>query len=268
MRALLVGAVSAEAETLANSLRKHGFHVDRAVSGKTALDMPRQHDLVLLDLELPDMDGVELCRAVRCESDAALISFTTSSEEVDRVLALQAGSDDCLVRPFGFRELLARIQATLRRVRPGVPHPGLIEHGPLVIDPAAREVSLAGRPVTLTRREFDLLHLLAAHPATVVSRKELLSRLWGYDCPTRSRTVDMHVSGLRRKLGAAWIVTVHGVGFRFSGQPSGTVRDSAVLGLMRVPPASAPAGPVQPGPAGSSRVQPGRRPLTASRRTA
>lgn len=220
MHVLLVGADPAETESLTASLRKHGFRVDNAASGKDALGMPRHHDLVLLDLELPDIDGLELCRAVRRESDAAVISITASGEEVDRVLALQAGSDDCLARPYGFRELLARIQAIMRRVRPGPHHAPLIDHGPLVIDPAAREVRLTGRAVSLTRKEFDLLHLLATHPAAVVSRRDLLARIWGHDWPARSRTVDMHVSSLRRKLGASWIVTVHGVGFRFGGHGS------------------------------------------------
>jgi DNA-binding response OmpR family regulator len=177
---------------------------------------------MLLDLELPGTDGLEVCRAVRDGSDIPLISVTEHTGEVDQVLALQAGCDDCLVKPIGLRELEARMAAVMRRARAQAtqaPAASKVAHGPLALDSCAREARLHGRPVELTRKEFDLLFLLASQPATVVSRKDAMAKVWGYVWPTRSRTIDMHVSSLRKKLGAtSWIVTVHGVGFRL-GSP-------------------------------------------------
>ena len=221
MDVLVIGTDTADADSLARDLRRNGYHVTEAETGAAALDMRGDADLVLLNLELPDIDGLEVCRAVREDSDVPVICVTERDEEVDRVLALQAGSDDCLVKPFGFRELLARIEAIMRRVRPCERDPGFFDHGLLTLDPDSREVRLDGDPVSLTRKEFDLLHLLVAQPSTVISRKDLMSKVWGYVWPTPSRTIDMHVSSLRKKLGdASWIVTVHGVGFRLGTAPS------------------------------------------------
>lgn len=221
MDVLVIGTDTADADPLARDLRRNGYHVTEAETGADALAMHRAADLVLLNLELPDIDGLKVCRAVRDDSDVPVISVTARDEEVDRVLALQAGSDDCLVKPFGFRELIARIEAIMRRVRPRGARPALFDHGPLTLDPDSRELRLDGKPVSLTRKEFDLLHLLVAQPSTVISRKDLMSKVWGYAWPTPSRTIDMHVSSLRKKLGdASWIVTVHGVGFRLGTAPS------------------------------------------------
>jgi len=218
---LVIGTDTHGAGSLARDLRRNGYHVTRAQTGAAALSMHGGADLVLLNLELPDIDGLAVCRAVRDDSDVPVISVTGRDEEVDRVLALQAGSDDCLVKPFGLRELLARIDAIMRRVRPRRPGPRRFGHGPLTLDPGSREVRLDGQPVTLTRKEFDLLHLLVAQPSTVISRKDLMSKVWGYAWPQPSRTVDMHVSSLRKKLGdPSWIITVHGVGFRLGTAPS------------------------------------------------
>lgn len=215
MDVLVVGTDTADADLLARDLGRNGYHVTRAETGSAALNMAEDADLVLLNLELPDIDGLAVCRAVRENSDVPVISVTERDDEVDRVLALQAGSDDCLAKPYGHRELLARIEAIMRRVRPPGRRPGFFNHGPLTLDPCSREVRLHGDPVSLTRKEFDLLHLLVAQPSTVISRKDLMSKVWGYVWPTPSRTIDMHVSSLRKKLGnASWIVTVHGVGFR------------------------------------------------------
>lgn len=217
---LVVGTDAAGAGSLARDLRRNGHKVRKAETGTAALNMRREADFVLLDLALPDIDGLEVCRAVRDDSDVPLISVTDRDDEVDRVLALQAGSDDCLVKPFGFRELMARIEAIMRRVRFRGVALQAVDCGPLTVDPASREVRLDDKSVSLTRKEFDLLHLLVSHPSTVISRTDVMSKVWGYVWPTPSRTIDMHVSSLRKKLGdASWIVTVHGVGFRL-GTPS------------------------------------------------
>ncbi|HET7014163.1 MAG TPA: response regulator transcription factor [Streptosporangiaceae bacterium] len=215
MEVLVVEADTVDADTLARDLDRNGHHVKRAETGSAALKMLGEADLVLLNLELPDIDGLAMCRAVRMNSDVPVISVTEREDELDRVLALQAGSDDCLVKPLGLRELLARIEAIMRRVRPRGQGSGCFSYGGLTLDSRSREVRLHGDPVSLTRKEFDLLHLLVAQPSTVISRKDLMSKVWGYVWPSSSRTVDMHVSSLRKKLGnASWIVTVHGVGFR------------------------------------------------------
>lgn len=221
MDVLVIGTDAADPDSLARDLRRNGYHVLEAETGAAALSMHGAADLVLLNLELPDIDGLAVCRAVRDDSDVPVISVTERDEEVDRVLALQAGSDDCLVKPVGFRELLARIEAIMRRVRPRGRGQRFFDHGPLTLDPGSREVRLDGRLVSLTRKEFDLLHLLVAQPSTVISRKDLMSKVWGYAWAPPSRTVDMHVSSLRKKLGdASWIVTVHGIGFRLGTAPS------------------------------------------------
>lgn len=172
-------------------------------------------DLVLLDLGLPDLDGLEVCRGVRAVCDIPIITVTARGTELDRVLGLQAGSGDYLVKPYGFCELMARIEAVMRHIRPR-PHAGrTIAHGPLHIDSDAREVRLGSRLINVTRKEFDFLHLLASQPETVFSRKQIMSRVWGTDWTKSSRTIDTHVSSLRGKLGAStWIITVRGIGFR------------------------------------------------------
>lgn len=215
MHIFVAGADDTGTGSLVADLRRNGCRVDRAETGRAALSAPTQADLLLLDLELPDLDGVNVCRNIRSGSDIPIISITSRHDEADRVLALQAGADDCLVKPFGFRELMARIEAVLRRARPSMPVVQMLAHGPLTLDTASREVRLDGRLISLTRKEFDFLRLLVSQPAAVLSRKEALSRVWGYPWPSRSRTIDVHVSSLRKKLGdASWILTVHGVGFR------------------------------------------------------
>jgi DNA-binding response OmpR family regulator len=168
---------------------------------------------VLLDLELPDLDGLEVCRGIRAACDTPVIAVTARGTELDRVLGLQAGADDYVVKPYGFRELMARMDAVMRRSR-RQPHAArVISHGLLRIDANLREVSIDGRCIDVTRKEFDLLYLLASNPNTVIPRKLLMQQVWG-DSWSR-RTVDTHVSSLRTKLGASsWIITVRGVGFR------------------------------------------------------
>ncbi|MFF1560767.1 response regulator transcription factor [Streptomyces sp. NPDC058279] len=212
-RILIVESDAGEAETLARGLRRHGHEVDIVATGSDALRSYTDADLVLLDLELPDLDGLEVCRSIRAAHEIAVIAVTARGSELDRVLGLQAGADDYLVKPYGFRELMARMEAVMRRARPARPLAASITAGPLRIDAGTREVTLNGELVETTRKEFDMLYLLASRPDTVVPRKLLMQQVWG-DSWSR-RTVDTHVSTLRNKIGAGWIITVRGVGFRF-----------------------------------------------------
>ncbi|WP_410606463.1 response regulator transcription factor [Amycolatopsis sp. lyj-109] len=215
MRVLVVEHDAVIAEDLTRDLRRHGHEVKSVDSGAQALKLFRGADMVLLDFALNDLDGLEVCRGIRTAGDTHMIAVTAPCTELDRVLGLQAGLDDYLMRPFGLRELLARMDAVTRRVRPR-PLPVLvISRGPLRIDVGKREVRLHDEPVELTRKEFQLLHLLASHHDAVVSRKRIMSEVWHEDRMRSSRTIDTHVNTLRQKLGAGtWIVTVRGVGFR------------------------------------------------------
>ncbi|MGK5732017.1 response regulator transcription factor [Streptomyces sp. URMC 124] len=204
-----------DAESLISGLTRHGHTVDRAETGYAALQSYKNADLMLLDLELPDLDGLEVCREVRSACDIPVIAVTARGSELDRVLGLQAGADDYLVKPYGFRELMARIEAVMRRMRLQEPGQRVVSHGPLQIDAASREVRVRGRRVEVTRKEFDLLHLLASHPGAVIPRHRIMQQVWG-DSWSR-RTIDTHVSSLRKKLGDGdWITTVRGVGLQFT----------------------------------------------------
>ncbi|MFE5401293.1 response regulator transcription factor [Streptomyces sp. NPDC056580] len=212
-RVLVVEHDDADAEPLTRRLGRHGHHVDRVSGGIAALDAYGDADLVLLDLELPDLDGLEVCRQIRAAGDTAVIAVTARGTELDRVLGLQAGADDYVVKPYGFQELLARMEAVMRRVRISAADPSVIVRGPLCIDASARRVRLHGRLIDVTRKEFDLLYLLAVQPDTVVSRKTIMQTVWG-DVWSR-RTIDTHISSLRGKLGSSeWIRNVRGVGFQ------------------------------------------------------
>lgn len=215
VRILVVEDDTATTDSLTQDLRRQGYDVHRADTGTCALKMHHRADLVLLDLELPDLDGLEVCRGIRAASDTPIIVVTARGTELDRVLGLQAGSDDYLVRPYGLRELMARIEAVMRRANPMSWAGRNISHGPLHIDVTTREVRVDGHLVSVTRKEFDFLHLLASRPETVFSRKQIMSRVWDAELTRFSRTIDTHASSLRNKLGAStWIVTVRGVGFR------------------------------------------------------
>ncbi len=222
MRVLVVEDDTAAAEALTHGLRRHGYDAESVDTGTHALKVYHCADLVLLDLELPDLDGLEVCRGIRATCDTPIIAVTACGTELDRVLGLQAGLDDCLVKPYGFRELLARIEAVMRRARPQrrVVGPSAISRGPLLIDTATREIRLHGELVEVTRKEFDLLYHLASHPEMVIHREVLMAEVWGdpmnHGLSSRaSHTIDTHVSTLRSKLGASsWILTVRGVGFR------------------------------------------------------
>ncbi len=214
MKLLLVEDEDAIALPLAEGLRREGFDVDRVATGGGALEAPVP-DLVLLDVGLPDTDGFSLCRELRSRSNVPIIMVTAKGEEVDRVVGLEVGADDYIVKPFGFRELIARIRAVSRRtVDRGAPHQA-IEIGPLRVDTRSRRVSVDGAEVVLTPKEFDLLALLASDPGAVVPRGRILEEVWETTWFGSAKTIDVHVAALRKKLGhASWIETVRGVGLR------------------------------------------------------
>jgi len=213
MKVLLVEDDDTIAEPLAEGLRREGFDVERVATGVDALDAG-EPDVVLLDVGLPDIDGFALCRELRGRSDVPIIMVTAKGEEIDRVVGLEVGADDYSVKPFGFRELIARIKAVTRRQHGG-PGPRAVELGRLVVDARSRRVTLEGREVMLTPKEFDLLALLTSDPGAVVPRTKILEQVWQTNWFGSSKTVDVHVAALRRKLGdPGWIETVRGVGFR------------------------------------------------------
>jgi DNA-binding response OmpR family regulator len=210
---LVVEGNPRDLESLVHGLRRHGHEVRCAATGAKALDVYQDADLILLDLDLPDLDGLEVCHTIRQYSSVPVIAVTARGTELERVLGLQAGADDYIVKPYGFRELTARMAAVMRRAQPSPVAVSVLCRGPLRIDASARAVTLGGRPVEVTRKEFDLLYLLASRPGAVVSRKQIMHQVWG-DSWSR-RTVDTHVSSLRTKLADRdWIITVRGVGFR------------------------------------------------------
>ena len=213
MRILVVEDEDAIAEPLTDGLRREGFEVERAASGAEALAAPIP-DLVLLDLRLPDIDGLTVCRELRTRSSVPIIIITAKGEEVDRVVGLEMGADDYVVKPFGFRELLARIRAVTRRSSAAAARSATTV-GALSIDAAARRAALDGRELDLTPKEFDLLFLLASEAGTVVSKRRIFEEVWGNTWYGGTKTIDVHVASLRRKLGdPSWIETVRGVGLR------------------------------------------------------
>ena len=197
-------------------LEKDGFRViwaDRGADGLLALE---QNDirLAILDLQLPDADGLDLCRAIREHSRLPIVIVTARDEEIDRIIGLELGADDYVTKPFSPRELVARVRAVLRRAEPDAGDDALVV-GDIVLEPAGRTVSVAGTPVELTGMEFDLLAFLLAHPGIVMSREHLLERVWGLSFPGGTRTVDVHVAQLRRKLERADLIrTVRGSGYK------------------------------------------------------
>ncbi|MGW7274603.1 response regulator transcription factor [Streptomyces sp. NPDC054864] len=212
------------ADALTEALRQHGHTVLWTVDGGQAVDAADEAEFVLLDLGLVGLDGYEVCRRIRAASMVPIIAVTARSEEIDRVMILQAGADDYVVKPFGFRELLARIEAVMRRAtRSALPRAvperesSLLKAGPLSIDVRARRSFLAGRPLSLTAKEFDLLALLAAERGAVLTREQIIERVWDENWFGSTRTLDVHVGSLRTKLGdRQWIETVRGVGFRLT----------------------------------------------------
>ena len=211
------------AEPLVTGLQREGLEAERVATGQAGLDRIADSgsafpDVVLLDLRLPDMDGFEVCKQIRAEHDVPIIVVTARGEEVDRVLGLELGADDYVVKPFGFRELLARIRAVTRRVQPraAVGAAGaVVQLGPLIVDRRTRRVTIDDEPVVLTPKEFDVLALLAEDPDAVWSRTRILEEVWDPHWYGPTKTLDVHVATLRKKLGhSEWIETVRGVGFR------------------------------------------------------
>ncbi len=199
---------------LVRGLQLAGYETSSVATGRDALSRPAT-EVVLLDLGLPDLDGVELCRQLRTRSNGAIIVITARGEESDRVLALDQGADDYIVKPFGLAELLARIRAVLRRSRPHDSE--LLRHGDLVVDLRTGKVTMAGREVSLTPKEFGILECLASDPGRVVTRQEIMDRAWDAHWYGPMKVLDVHVASLRKKLGDPRLVeTVYGRGFRLA----------------------------------------------------
>jgi DNA-binding response OmpR family regulator len=205
------------------ALRDAGFHTEEAEDGETGVHSAADlsPDVIILDLGLPKLDGLEACRRIRTFSDAYILMLTARDHEVDKVVGLTVGADDYMTKPFSARELVARVHALLRRRRDATPDDGLRRIGDLVVHPLAREVSVGGRRIELTRLEFDLLDVLSSNPRAVFSRARLLAAVWGEDWYGDEHVVDVHISKLRRKLGGSGdahrhIQTVRGVGFRLA----------------------------------------------------
>ena len=200
-------------------LQQEGFRVDSAGDGLTALERvsAQPPDLIVLDLMLPRLDGWEVCKRIREESDLPILMLTARDEDIDKIVGLELGADDYMTKPFNPRELVARVKAILRRM--GTRHAGAappLHAGNLMIDPARHVVTVGGRPVELRAKEFDLLLALVENQGIVLSREKLLDLVWGFDFYGQTRTVDVHVAHLRHKLAGstAQIETVWGVGYK------------------------------------------------------
>lgn len=243
---LIVDDEPAIVDAIAYTLRKEGYRIETAATGTEAIAAARRlrPDAIVLDVMLPGVDGLQVCRTLRAESTVPILLLSAKGEEIDRVVGLELGADDYLGKPFAMRELLARVRAMLRRVQmmsgtPGggprseEPQPAplsvaapsnepveeIVRVGDLVVNRTRREAALGNRPLSLRPKEFDLLYFLAGQPNVVHSRKVLLQRVWGYDYPIDTRTVDVHVRWLRQKLeqdpqSSARIETVRGFGYR------------------------------------------------------
>jgi len=213
------------AEVVGLYLQRAGYQVQTASDGKTAMSVLEKNipDLVVLDLMLPEVDGLSLTRWLRERSDVPIIMLTARREEIDRITGLEMGADDYVVKPFSPQELVSRVRAVMRRTkREGAPEAseGPLSFGELSIDPASRTVSAFGQEVQLTAKEFDMLHLLAQHPKQVYTREQLLERVWGGAEYIDPGTVTVHIRRVREKIEAdpsqpEWLITVWGVGYKF-----------------------------------------------------
>ena len=218
MRVLLVEDDEPVAQSLRRGLTRYGFEVEWVSTGGAALGHQGPYDVVLLDLGLPDTDGLDVCRALRERGDVPIIVISARSDETDRVVGLELGADDYVSKPFGVREVIARIRAVMRRVQPRTPSS---EHVPdrygtrLTIDRKAARVRLDGEEVSLTPKEYDLLAFLTEEPGALMSREQIMEAVWDANWFGPTKTLDVHVAALRRKLaGAVVIEAVRGVGFR------------------------------------------------------
>jgi len=229
LRALVVDDEAPLADVIASYLKRESFEVHLAHDGHSALTLAREvdPDIVILDIGLPGVDGIEVCRQLRVFSDAYVIMLTARDTEVDTIVGLSVGADDYVTKPFSPRELVARVRTVLRRPRRTAAHgsdPGHVlspprEFGALRINVDSREVDLAGAPIMLTRTEFDVLAALSSRPGAVLSRRQLLESVWGDTWVGSDNIVDVHVGHLRRKLGddpslPKYVTTVRGVGYR------------------------------------------------------
>ncbi|CAB4344407.1 MAG: response regulator [Actinobacteria bacterium] len=220
MDVLLVEDDPSVAASVIDSLAKSGLEITHVDTGAKAIAYMASHqpDIILLDLGLPDMDGQDVCRTIRKTSQVPIIILSARSDEVDRVLALEFGADDYMVKPYGMRELLARIKAVSRRtsapIADGTPAQDI---GPIKVDRRQQKVFVGSEEIHLTPKEFDLLAYLANDPGAVFRRKDIMSDVWGTDWYGTTKTVDAHVASLRKKLGnQEWVEAVRGVGFRLS----------------------------------------------------
>ncbi len=226
-RVLVVDDERSLAKLVASYLERDGYAVECAFDGAAALEAAQrtEPDVVVLDLMLPEVDGVEVCRHLRTFSNCYVVMLTARTEEVDKLIGLGVGADDYVTKPFSPREVAARVKAVLRRDRGRPPDDvEVLRFAGLTIDRARREVDREGSAVLLSTLEFDLLAALAATPGRVFSRRQLLQSVWGYDFYGDERVVDVHIRSLRARLGddandPRWIATVRGVGYKFVGRP-------------------------------------------------
>ncbi|MHB1294593.1 MAG: response regulator [Anaerolineae bacterium] len=232
-RVLVVEDEPSLLETLAYSLRRQGYDVSTASDGLSAIQVARalKPDMLVLDILLPELDGLEVCRILRRETNVPILMLTARDDEVDKVVGLEIGADDYMTKPFSMRELLARIKAMLRRsliqteAQPaGEPNPAKerLSFGDLVVDLRRGEVTLGGQPIRLKPKEYDLLAYMARNRGMALSRDMILEQVWGWDFGGGSRTVDVHIRWLREKLevdptNPQRIITVRGIGYRFEG---------------------------------------------------
>ena len=223
MKVLVVEDDPRISEVLEYALKADGYEVVKAQRGREAIELAKRStpELIVLDIGLPDIDGFEVCRAVRKSSDAPIIFLTSRSDEIDRVVGLEIGGDDYVVKPFSPRELLARIKAIRRRHDRATARPEEtqsepeLRYGPITIDPEKFRVRSGGREIVLTAQEFKLLELLVRHPGRVFTREQVLNRAWGEGGLVADRTIDVHVKSLRKKFGKFdFIETVRGIGYR------------------------------------------------------
>jgi DNA-binding response OmpR family regulator len=218
---LVVEDESSIASFVALYLKNAGYAVRTAATGSEGLSQAAAHEpsLIVLDLMLPDIDGIEVCRRIRRRSEVPILMLTARDEDVDKIIGLEVGADDYLTKPFNPRELVARVKSILRRSTPDRKEvaSAVLEHGDLHVDAGRREVKVGDEEIKLAPKEFDLLWELLDHRGLVLTRDQLLERVWGYTFAGDTRTVDVHVRQLRRKLGeASPIVTVWGVGYKVS----------------------------------------------------
>lgn len=221
MDVLLVEDEASIRELVSLYLTKEGFAVATAEDGERALRRleEQRFDIVILDLALPGIDGFAVCRRIREQGDTPVIMLTARAGDVDKVLGLELGADDYVTKPFNPRELVARVRAVLRRTEARPTEARVVRVGPLVVDRGSREARVDGAELTLRAREFDLLAALTEHAGQALTREQLLSLVWGYDFFGETRTVDVHVQQLRRKIepSGVRILTLRGVGYKLIG---------------------------------------------------